>query len=59
MNDEDTRIGFIAEDTPEELSSWTKDQMRIGPSVAVVMKAIQELDERANIVQNKKDNALL
>lgn len=39
-------IGFIADDTPELLSGENKDTMRINDSVGILLKAVQELDER-------------
>ena len=39
-------IGFIADDTPELLSGENKDTMRINDSVGLLLKAVQELDER-------------
>jgi hypothetical protein len=43
------RIGFIAEDTAEELSTKDKDRMDINSSIGVLMKAIQELDAKLKI----------
>jgi hypothetical protein len=51
-----TRIGFIAEDTPIELSV-DKHQMEITCTLSMVLKAIQELDQRIVNLQNKKNNA--
>ena len=48
-----TKIGFIAEETPEEMSSKDHDQMVINSTICVAMKAIQELDEKIKNLQNK------
>jgi len=55
--DEDKRIGFIAENTPKELSTDSKNQMEISCTLAFVLKAIQEIDARIVNLQNKKNNA--
>jgi len=47
-----THIGFIAEDTPEELATSTHDQMVVPSNLGVVMKALQELDEKLKILEN-------
>ena len=44
--DETTRIGFIAENTPQELSTKDHDKMDINSSLGVMIKAIQELDAK-------------
>jgi hypothetical protein len=49
-------IGFIAEDTPEELSTPSHDVMDITNTVGVVLKAIQEIDDRITALQNKNNN---
>ena len=54
--DEHTRIGFIAENTPIELSV-DKHQMEITCTLSMVLKAIQEIDARIVNLQNKKNNA--
>lgn len=48
-----TKIGFIAEDTPIEMSSSDHDEMVIPSTICVAMKAIQELDEKIKNLQNK------
>ena len=48
----ETHIGFIAEDTPEELATSTHDQMVVPSSLSILMKAIQELDEKLQILEN-------
>ena len=48
-----TKIGFIAEDTPTEMSSSDHDEMVINSTICVAMKAIQELDEKIKNLQNK------
>jgi hypothetical protein len=39
-------IGFIADDTPQELSGENQDMMEINSTIAICIKAIQELDEK-------------
>ena len=48
----ETHIGFIAEDTPEELATSTHDQMVVPSSLSILMKAIQELDKKLQIIEN-------
>jgi len=48
-----TKIGFIAEDTPIEMSSSNHDEMVIPSTICVAMKAIQELDAKIKNLQNK------
>jgi hypothetical protein len=48
-----TKIGFIAEETPIEMSSSDHDEMVIPSTICVAMKAIQELDEKIKNLQNK------
>ena len=40
----ETKYGFIAEDTPEEIASPTHDRIIISSSIGVLIKALQELD---------------
>lgn len=47
------KIGFIAEETPSEMSSSDNDEMVINSTICVAMKAIQELDEKIKNLQNK------
>ena len=47
------KIGFIAEDTPIEMSSSDHDEMVIPSTICVAMKAVQELDEKIKNLQNK------
>lgn len=48
----ETHIGFIAEDTPEELATSAHDQIVVPSSLGVLMKAIQELDKKLQIIEN-------
>ena len=48
-----TKIGFIPEDTPIEMSSSDHDEMVIPSTICVAMKAVQELDEKIKNLQNK------
>jgi hypothetical protein len=43
------RIGFIAENTPEELATKSHDRIDINSSIGVMMKAVQELDAKLKI----------
>jgi hypothetical protein len=58
QNDEDTRIGFIAEDTPTILSGNDHDRMDTVSVIGLVMKSVQEINERITIIENKKNNAI-
>jgi len=40
----ETKYGFIAEDTPEEIAGTTHDRIIISSSMGVLIKALQELD---------------
>lgn len=46
-------IGFIAEDTPEELSTRNKNVMDSNNTIGVLLKAIQELESRIKILESK------
>jgi hypothetical protein len=50
-------IGFIADDTPTELSSVNKDTMMIGDGIGVLIKAIQEIYQQNE--EMKKEIKLL
>ena len=58
QNDEDTRIGFIAEDTPTILSGNDHDRMDTVSVIGLVMKSVQEIDKRITNLENKKNNAI-
>lgn len=58
QNDEDTRIGFIAEDTPTILSGNNHDRMDTVSVIGLVMKSVQEIDKRITNLENKKNNAI-
>jgi hypothetical protein len=45
-------IGFIAEDTREELATKKHDQMVVPTSLGILLKAVQELDEKLKIIEN-------
>jgi hypothetical protein len=47
--EDSTRIGFIAEDTPIELSTKTHDKMDYNSTMGILMKSIQELDAKLKI----------
>jgi len=50
------KIGFIAEDTHEDMASAEHDKMEIPATLAVAMKAIQELDVRLNALIQKQNS---
>jgi hypothetical protein len=53
-NDLNTRhIGFIAEDTPKELSTVNQNVMDTNSALAVALKAIQELEARIKVLENE------
>ena len=47
------RIGFIAEDTPIELSGESQDKFRVTDTVAVLLKAVQELAAEVEYLKGK------
>mgnify|MGYP006266919767 CR=1 FL=1 len=49
-------IGFIAEDTPPELTGPEHNAMDITNTVGVILKSIQELSDRVTAIQNKNNN---
>jgi len=49
-------IGFIAENTREELSTPKHDSMDTSNTLGVILKAIQEIDNRITAIQNKNNN---
>lgn len=49
------KIGFIAEDTHEDMASEEHDKMEIPATLAVAIKAIQELDARVNALIQKQN----
>ena len=54
-DDKDNRphIGFIAEDTPSDLSTPKKNAMDIASIVGVLIKAIQQLEARIKELESK------
>jgi len=50
-------IGFIAEDTPEELATPDHNVMDTTNTLGVILKSIQEIDDRIIAIQNKNNNA--
>jgi hypothetical protein len=48
-------IGFIAENTPAELATAQHDKMDNTSTLSVILKAIQEIDDRIIALQNKKN----
>jgi hypothetical protein len=55
VHDDVTLIGFIAENTPAELATEQHDKMDNSNTLSVVLKAIQEIDDRIIALQNKKN----
>lgn len=57
INDPDSysHIGFIAEDTPEILTGKTKDTMAISDVCGILLKAVQELSEKIEILEQEKN----
>lgn len=49
----DRHIGFIAEDTPEELAGSEHDRMDLNNCVGMLLKAVQELSEKVNKLEGK------
>jgi hypothetical protein len=49
--DEQTHIGFIAEDTREELATSTHDRQNLVSTLGVVLKALQELDQKLKTLE--------
>jgi hypothetical protein len=47
------KIGFIAEDTPTELSSENHDKMIIPTNISIAIKAVQEIHKKILDLQNK------
>ena len=55
VHDETTLIGFIAEETPSELATEQHDKMDNSNTLGVILKAIQEIEQRIIAVENKKN----
>ena len=53
-----SHVGFIADYTNELLSGKNKDSMRINDSVGLLLKAVQELDERTMPLYKKITNII-
>lgn len=47
-SEKNNRVGFIADDTSEVLSTKNKDKMDIGSSIGVLIKAVQELNRKVD-----------
>lgn len=54
QNDEDVRIGFIAENTNEILAGVNHDRMDTVSVIGLLLKSVQEIDQRITIIENKK-----
>jgi hypothetical protein len=55
VHDDVTLIGFIAENTPAELATEQQNKMDNTNTLGVILKAIQEIDDRIISLQNKKN----
>ncbi|MFN9115140.1 MAG: tail fiber domain-containing protein, partial [Bacteroidota bacterium] len=51
---ENRRIGFIAEDTPVELSTKDKNVMDANSTIGLLIKAVQELEARIKQLEDEK-----
>ena len=49
----DVHIGFIAEDTPKELSTERQNTMDTASAIGILLKAVQELEERIKKLENE------
>ena len=49
----DRHIGFIAEDTPEELAGSEHNRMDLNNCVGMLLKAVQELSDKVNRLEGK------
>jgi hypothetical protein len=54
LHEEILQVGFIAEDTPEELATFEYDKMDLQNVLGVVLKCIQEIDTRITILENQQ-----
>ena len=54
LHEEVLQVGFIAEDTPEELSTFEYDKMDLSNVAGVILKAVQEIDARLTILENQQ-----
>ncbi len=54
LHEEILQVGFIAENTPEELATFEYDKMDLGNVAGVILKAIQEIDSRITILENQQ-----
>lgn len=55
LNDlQNSHIGFIAEDTPTELSTINQNVMDTNSTIGVLIKAVQELTTRVNELERNK-----
>jgi hypothetical protein len=46
------KIGFIAEDTRSEFSTPNRDTMDLASSIGILLKSVQEISQRLNILEN-------
>ncbi len=51
--DKERKIGLIADDSPEEISGENHDTRKDDHIIALLIKAVQELSERINILEEK------
>ena len=52
---ENIKIGFIAEDTPIELSTKNQNVMDANSAIGILLKAVQELESRIKELENGKN----
>lgn len=54
LHEEILQVGFIAEDTPEELATFEYDKMDLSNTIGVILKAVQEIDARITTLENQQ-----
>jgi len=56
QEDDQKHIGFIADDTPEELATKNHDQMDTNSAIGVLLKAVQQLEEKIKELEAKLES---
>jgi len=51
--EDDAKVGFIAEDAPEEFTGPDHDKMILPTTAGIIMKALQELDAKLKVLEGK------
>lgn len=54
LHEEILQVGFIAEDTPEELATFEYDKMDLSNTAGIILKAVQEIDARITVLENQQ-----